>query len=181
MKFLLVAVYDSDLNECILGFYLKERTKWIYEGQTYPEAKVMQIQQNELIFSIDDIVQGIDSNITKELVRYIYMGNDVTLFENRDSYSSEGVIVTSDEDEVITTSDADNKIVLNKGGDKLVSGKGHNTFYFRVGDGIDIILDDNRADYFDMLGGFVVSTIAQNSHINNVIVTKQLKRQILAS
>ena len=107
-------------------------------------AKVMQIQRNELNFSIDDIVGSIDNNITKELVRYTYIGNNVTLFENKESYSSDGLIVTSTEDEIITTSDADNKILLNSGEDKLISGKGNNTFYIRKGDGLDTVYDKGK-------------------------------------
>lgn len=109
-------------------------------------AKVMYMQRDELAFSIDNIVNNIDNNITKELVRYIYVGNDATIFENSDTYSSDGLIVTSNEDEIITTSDANNKILLNGGDDKLISGKGNDTFYFRKGDGTDTIFDKGGVD-----------------------------------
>ena len=109
-------------------------------------AKTMYRQQNELDFSVDTIVNNIDNKITKELVRYIYTGEEVTLFESKENYSSDGIIVTSNEDDIITTSNENNKILLGEGEDKLISGKGNNTFYFRRGDGIDTIYDRGGLD-----------------------------------
>jgi len=109
-------------------------------------AKVMQMQHSSLEFNIDEIVQAIDNNITKELTRYVYIGNEVTLFENNAKYEQAGLLVTSNEDETITIGDADNKIYLNRGDDKLISGKGNNIFYYNKGDGIDTIYDKGGAD-----------------------------------
>lgn len=124
--------------------YFNDNTKTIDEKLYL--AKVMHLQHTELAFSIDEILNNIDNDITKELVRYIYIGNEVTLFETKESYSSDGLIVTSNEDEIITTSDANNRILLNGGDDKVISGKGHNTFYFRVGDATDTISDKGGFD-----------------------------------
>ncbi|MDD3595660.1 calcium-binding protein [Sulfuricurvum sp.] len=109
-------------------------------------AKVMQLQQSGLDYDIDTIVGGINNDITQELVRYVYTGSEATLFEIRDTYTTDGIIVASDADELITTSDANNKILLNGGDDQLISGKGNNTFYFRKGDGSDTIFDKGGVD-----------------------------------
>ncbi|MDY0215175.1 MAG: calcium-binding protein, partial [Bacilli bacterium] len=106
----------------------------------------MHLQQCGLEFEIDTILKSINNDITKELARYIFTGENATLFETKESYNTKGVIVTSNKDEIITTSDVNNKILLNGGDDKLISGKGNDTFYFRKGDGTDTIFDKGGVD-----------------------------------
>ena len=104
-------------------------------------AHVMQMQQSGLEFDINSIVKDIDNEITQELVRDVYAGSDVALFENRDT----DIIIGSSEDEFIKT-DTNSKILLSGGDDKVLSGDKNNTFYFRRGDGTDTIHDKGGYD-----------------------------------
>jgi len=109
-------------------------------------VKVMQMQHSKLDFNIDEIVQAIDNNIVKELARYLFIGNEVTLFENSEGYHNGGLLIATEGDDIITTSDADSKMYLSKGDDKLISGRGHDSFYFNRGDGVDTIYDKGGMD-----------------------------------
>ncbi|MGE3612043.1 MAG: calcium-binding protein [Sulfurimonas sp.] len=137
-------VDDKNALESKLAEYFNSDTNTIDEKLYL--AKVMHLQQGGLEFEIDTILKSINNDITKELARYIFTGENATLFENKESYTTKGVIVTSGKDEIITTSDAGNKILLNGGDDKLISGKGNDTFYFRKGDGADTIFDKGGVD-----------------------------------
>ncbi len=145
-------------NETIA--YFNDSSKTI-EEKLYL-AHVMQMQQGGLSYNIDNITKEIDSNITQEMVRDIYIGSDVVLFENRSSYDTKGLIVGSNEDEFIKTENVKNKILAGGGDDKILSGDKSNVFYFRRGDGTDTIYDK---------GGYE-KLINSSSSVNNSYTKK---------
>ncbi len=107
-------------------------------------ASVMQMQQSGLNFDVDAIISSVDNDITKALIRDIFKGKDVVFLEN-EILDDSGVIIGSSEDENIKIS-GNEHILLGKGDDILQSGEGHNIFYFRKGDGNDVIRDSGGID-----------------------------------
>ncbi len=63
-------------------------------------AKVMQMQQGGLEFDRNNIVKNINNGIPQELIRDVYAGSSVAIFENRSNYDTKEVIVGNSEDEV---------------------------------------------------------------------------------
>ncbi len=111
---------QTALNTKVLN-YLNSSTQNIDEKLYL--AKVMQMQYGGLEFSKTEILNNIQNNITKELVKDIYKGSSVSLFQTTDINNTDDIIIASDENEIITTTDEDTKVLLKKGTDKLISGK----------------------------------------------------------
>ncbi|MCH9812829.1 MAG: tandem-95 repeat protein [Epsilonproteobacteria bacterium] len=100
-------------------------------------AKVMGMQGHGLSFDIDGILKDIDDDITEELIRDIYTGSSVSLFEVKDT----DILIGSNEDDNIIAANTTSKILLGSGDDKIQSGTNSNTFFFSRGDGTDVIYD----------------------------------------
>ena len=107
-------------------------------------AKVMHMQHNSLGFDIDTIIASINNNIEKEMIRYIYLGNDAAIFQTQTTLNK-GLFIGSDEDEIITA-DKETIVMMGKGDDKVIAGNKNNEFYFRRGDGSDAISDSGGVD-----------------------------------
>ncbi|MBU0631083.1 hypothetical protein KKA17_00405, partial [bacterium] len=161
-------VNDQNNLETKIADYFNSDTHTIDEKLYL--AKVMHLQQNSLEFDIDTILTSIDNNITRELARYVYTGEEATLFETKNSYATDGIIVTSDEDELISTTDKGNKIVLGAGDDKLISGKGNDKFYFRRGDGSDTIFDKGGVDILTFDNGITREDVEIRLNRNSDLV-----------
>ena len=93
---------QTALNTKVLE-YLNSPTQTIDEKLYL--AKVMQMQYGGLEFSKTEIINNIQNNITKELVKDIYKGSSVSLFQTTDINNTDDIIIASDENEIITTTD----------------------------------------------------------------------------
>jgi len=108
-------------------------------------ASVMQMQREGLNFAIDTILGGIENTITKTLIRDIYSDKGIAFLSSQ-SVDNSGVVIGSDVDDLVIIGDTNAKVLLGTGNDLIQSGKGHNTFFFRQGDGADVISDTGGID-----------------------------------
>jgi|GEM_PF-4569956 len=65
--------------------------------------------------------------------------------------ANQEVMLGTSEDYILQTTDSKSKILLNTGNDIIQRGKGINTFYFRRGDGSDVIGDAGGLDELNSL------------------------------
>jgi trimeric autotransporter adhesin len=118
----------TQFNTNIINYFNNSNT---IEEKTFL-AQMMQRQQAGLDFEIDTILDAVENKITQELIRSIFVDRNV--------------IIGNENDEIIFTDDSKHQIILNKGDDKLLSGTNHDTFFYRIGDGYDVIQDNGGTD-----------------------------------
>ena len=107
-------------------------------------ANVMQMQQSGLDFDIDAIISSINNDITQALIKDIFKDKGIVFLEN-EILDDSIVVVGSSENEIIKVG-GNTHILLGKGDDIVQSEEGHNIFYFRKGDGSDVIQDSGGID-----------------------------------
>ena len=133
---------EDAFNAKIVG-YLNSDTNTI-EDKLYL-AEMMEKQHSGLLFNANAILEGIHNSIVEEFVKDVFSAKEF-MFVGQDEVTKDGIIIGTNEEDMLNLGNINSKVLLGTGNDKVISGTGHNAFYFRLGDGEDVIYDAGGAD-----------------------------------
>ena len=86
-----------------IGFYIKERSKWIYERS----------------FIMKPIIKSIANNITQELVKDVLAGKEIS-FVNHEKDVAKDLVISSDESNMLEIGHSNTKVFLGEGDNKII-------------------------------------------------------------
>ena len=174
--------YDMDNGKFVIDDEVAFNSKMIHYFNTDANsiedklylATVLEMQHSGLIFNRNGVAQNINNDITQELVKDIFAGKEVN-FINQSETIIKDIVIGSTEADILNIGNTNAKIVLNTGDDKLIAGKGNNEYFYRRGDGHDIIQDGGGVDTltFDeaITRGDVIVKLVRNADL--VIALKE--------